>query len=72
MGALFLAAPVAEVPVVGAVKQADEDDGHVVAAEAAHLTVGRQAPCHQFLADLKTTSCLTRCQKVSGRIHRPA
>ena len=36
-----------------AVQTADEHDGHVVAAEPAHVTVLREAARQQLLADLK-------------------
>ena len=45
-------APASEVSIGGAVQEADEDNGHVVAAEAPHLAVGRQAAHHQLFADL--------------------
>lgn len=41
-----------EVSIGGAVQEADEDNGHVVAAQAPHLAVGRQAAHHQLFADL--------------------
>ena len=41
-----------KVSIRGAMQETDEDDGHVVAAQAPHLAVWRQAAHHQLFTDL--------------------